>query len=153
MRLTTFLDSIQDISVEPDPDAVAALTEQTDKNIDFSEAGLFAVCPRIPDSIVVTGDKKSLAGLHAAAQTDSDCHRIYQALEGRVVCFEQLLSAILNQFGFDAIRDRLVTGRECDTGLALWLGSGLDANEERFREGLTSFLNEARRNSGSLLRP
>ena len=81
------------------------------------------------------------------------CGTLCAALTGRLFCFEQVLARILDHAGFDAIRDRLVRGRECDRGLALWLGSGLDATEAGFRDGLISYLNEARRTSGNLLAP
>lgn len=150
-RLTAFLNSVRDIGTEPDPTTIAALNEQTDKNIDAGEAVLFSVCPLIPESVIVTGDKKSLAGLTAASRVDSVCAGLYGALAGRIYCFEQVLTQILNRFGFEAIRQKLIDGRECDGGMALWLGSGLDANEIKFREGLTSYLNDARRSSGILL--
>lgn len=66
-------------------------------------------------------------------------------------CFEQVLARVLDRFGFDAVRQKLLDGRECDRGLALWLGSGLDATEVTFRDGLTNYLNEVRRTAGTLL--
>lgn len=152
-RLTAFLATVGDITVEPDPASIATLTDQTDKNIDAGEAALFAVCPSIPESVIVTGDKKSLTGLAAAGQIDAVCAALCRALNGRVFCFEQVLARILDHTGYDAIRTRLIRGRECDQGLAQWLGSGLDASESGFREGLTSYLNEARRTTASLLAP
>jgi hypothetical protein len=150
-RLTTFLATISDIDTDPNPADIAALTEQTDKNIDAGEAVLFAVCPLVPDSVIVTGDKKSLAGLAAAGAEEATCAALCRSLAGRVFCFEQVLARVLDRFGFDAVRQKLIDGRECDRGLALWLGSGLDATETAFRDGLTSYLNEARRTSGDLL--
>jgi hypothetical protein len=150
-RLTAFLAAVADIDADPDPAAVAALTEQTDKNIDAGEAVLFAVCPLVPDSVIVTGDKKSLAGLVAAAAEEPTCAALCRSLAGRVFCFEQVLARVLDRFGFDAVRQKLIDGRECDRGLALWLGSGLDATEEAFRDALTSYLNEVRRTAGPLL--
>jgi len=150
-RLTNFLAGVADIDTAPDPAAVAALTEQTDKNIDAGEAALFAVCPLVPGSVVVTGDKRSLAGLAAAAAEDAVCDGLCRSLAGRVVCFEMVLARVVDTFGFDAVRPKLIAGRECDRGLALWLGSGLDATEAGFREGLASYLNDARKVSGDLL--
>ena len=150
-RLVAFLASIADIPTEPDPMVVAALAEQTDKNIDAGEAALFAICPLIPGSIIVTGDKKSLTGLHDAGMVDATCATLCNAITRRIYCFEQVLVTILDHVGFDVIRDRLIAGRECDKGLRLWIGNDLNATEEVVREGLTSFLNEARQTSGSLL--
>ena len=120
-RLTAFLATVADMPVEPDPAYSSALTEHTDKNIDAGEAALFAVCPLIPYSVIVTGDKKSLTGLTEAGMIDAVCGKLCEELAGRLFCFEQVLSRILDHAGFDAIRDRLIRGRECDRGLALWL--------------------------------
>lgn len=148
-RLIAFLSIASDIDVEPDAEDVAALTEQP--KIDLGEAVLFSICPMLTDTILVTGDKRSLRALQDASSTEAACARLCERLAGRVFCFEQIIERILTRFGFEAIRDRLIRGRECDQGLAFWLGSGLDANEASFREGLASYLNEVRQTSGSLL--
>ncbi len=150
-RLTAFLAAVADVDADPDPAAVAALTEQTGKNIDAGEAVLFALCPLVPDSVIVTGDKKSLAGLAAAGSEVATCAALCRSLAGRVFCFEQVLARVLDRFGFDAVRQKLIDGRECDCGLTLWLGWGLDATEVTFRDGLTSYLQEVRRTAGTLL--
>lgn len=150
-RLSDFLGKVVDIETVPDPAAIAALTEQTDKNIDTGEAALFAICPLVPESVIVTGDKKSMTGLTAAAAEDMTCEIIYLALAGRLYCFELVLARVLDTFSFDAVRQKLINGRECDRGLALWLGSGLNASEASFRDGLSSYLREARQTSGGLL--
>jgi hypothetical protein len=152
-RMQSFLNQIADIDTDPDPVAIAALTEQADKNIDAGEAVLFAVSLHLPDSVIVTGDKKSLTGLAEAAASDPVCEQLYQSLTGRLICFELLLIRILDRFGFDAIRQKLIHGRKCDSGLTIWLGSGLNASESSFREGLVSYLNDARQASGLLLSP
>ena len=148
-RLSTFLAAVGDITDEPDPHQIAIMTEYP--GIDAGEAALFVLCPLIAEAVIVTGDKKSLTGLTEAGETDALCATLCQTLAGRLYCFEQVLIRILDHYGFEAIRERLVKGRECDRGLALWLGSGLDANETSFRDGLTSFLNEVRHASGNLL--
>jgi hypothetical protein len=150
-RMELFLGSIADISETPDPNLIAALTEQTDKNIDAGEAVLFAVGPQIAQAVIATGDKRSLKGLHCAATEDEVCRGLCEALTGRVICFEQVLKAILGHFTFEEIRERLIAGRECDGGLKLWLGSTLDATESNFSAGLSSHLDELRATTGSLL--
>jgi hypothetical protein len=150
-RLTTFLATIADIPIEPDPDFLAALTEQTDKNIDAGEAALFGVCPLIADSVIVTGDKKSLIGLIAAGAEETVCGKLCECLDGRIICFEMVLLRILDVAGFDPIRDRLIRGRECDGGLKLWIGSGLDISESVIREGISSYMNDLRGKTDRLL--
>ncbi len=150
-KLTSFLAKVADITTPPDPTIAAALADQIDKNIDAGEAALFAVCPLIPGSFIMTGDKKCLTGLTEAAKVDATCQTLSTSLTRRIICFEQVLLSILDHVGFDAIRDRLIHGRECDKCLKLCIGSGLNATEEILREGLNSYLVDARRTSGSLL--
>lgn len=152
-RLKAFLASVSVIHIEPDLMYFTALSLQTDKNIDAGEAALFAICPVIENSSIVTGDKKSLTGLTEAGTTDDVCAKLCSKLAGRVFCFEQVLEKIIDRIGFDVVRGRLVRGRECDRGLTQWLGYDSDATEACFREGLKSYLNEARRTSGRLLAP
>lgn len=153
LRLFAFLEKVDDLSNIPNAEYVNALELQTDKNIDAGEMALFAVCPVIENSTIVTGDKKSLKGLAEAGTTDDVCAKLCSELTGRVFCFEQVLEKIIDRIGFDVVRERLVRGRECDRGLAQWLGYESDVTEVRFREGLTSYLNDVRRTSGNLLAP
>ncbi len=152
-RLLACLAKVNDLSNEPNAEYVNALELQTDKNVDAGEMALFAVCPIIVNSSIVTGDKRSLSGLTEAGATDDVCAKLCLELAGRVFCFEQVLEKIIDRFGFDTVRERLVRGRECDRGLAQCLGHDCDATEVSFREGLKSYLNDARRTSGSLLAP
>ncbi len=148
-RLTAFLDAVEVITASPDADEQIALAEQ--QNIDTGEAVLFSIANQLKDSLLATGDKRSLESL--AATADRTCQRLCKKLTGKVVCFEQILEKILDLAGFDAIRDRLIDGRDCDKVLAIVLGSGLNAPEETVREGLTSYIKDLRRRTGALLVP
>ncbi len=150
-RLSQILHSVGDILTPPDPSYVAALNEQIINGIDAGEAALFAICSRIETSVIVTGDKRSLAGLTTASLTDGACAQVCDALAGRVHCFEQVILRIVGHAGFDYAVGKLLAGRECDRGLSIWLGTGTDASEAIFRAGLDSFLGHARSISGRLL--
>ncbi len=150
-RLNEFLATVSVIDHEPELTVIAALTEQTDKNIDAGEANLFASCSEISDSVIVTGDKKSLVGLVEASKEDSMCDNLCKSLSNRVFCFEQVLIRILDSHGFNTLLQKLIEGRGCDTGLSLWLGHHLTPSEAEFREGLQSYLNDIRKRSGLLL--
>jgi hypothetical protein len=146
-RLTGFLRAAKVITTAPDPDEQLALTEQ--QNIDDGEAVLFSIAAKDKSSRLATGDKRSLCSL--ASAKDTTCRRICKKLAGRVTCFEQIICTILDSARFDAVRDRLIMGRECDKVLAVVLGSGLDTLEETVREGLRSYINDLRNQSGALL--
>jgi len=57
-----------------------------------------------------------------------------------------MLLRIIDHIGFEAVRQKLIDGRNCDGGLRLWLGSTFDANEIDFRTGLMSYLAISARN-------
>lgn len=146
-RLTTFLDAVKVIADAPNADEVVALAEQ--QNIDAGEAVLFSVTHKMKGAILATGDKRSLASL--AKADDKICRRLCTKLVGKIVCFEQILWKILDAAGFEAVRDKLVLGRECDKVLGFILGSGLDASEASVRDGLTSYINDLRKQTLALL--
>lgn len=148
-RLSTFLAAVSVITDAPDADEQIALTEQ--QNIDDGEAVLFSITAATKGSQLATGDKRSLEAL--ANASDKICQKLCGKLKGRVLCFEQILLKVVDSAGFDAIRDKLIEGRECDKVLAIVLGSGLDATEDAFCEGLTSYLGDLRGRTGSLLIP
>ena len=150
-RLNLFLDQVIDLSISPSQKYIAALTEQIDKNIHAGEAALFASCPLIEESVIVTGDKNCLTGLAEAGVADTVCKELCGLLQGKIFCFEQVLLRILDNSGFAAVQERLILGSDCDGGLSLWLGSQRDANEAQFRAGLDSYLADARLKTGSLL--
>ena len=141
------LNAVQIIGIAPDADEQVALAEQ--QNIDTGEAVLFSVTHQVKNSLLTTGDKRSLTSL--AKAEDAVCRRLCKKLANKVVCFEQILLKILDAYDFDAVCDKLINGRECDKVLAIVIGSGLDAQEANVREGLTSYLNDLRNQTGSLL--
>jgi hypothetical protein len=150
-RLRAFLAAVQDVTIAPDPVEQVALAEQP--RIDAGEAVLFSVAPLVPDSLLATGDKRSLLSLTEAATTNAVCAGLCARLAGKVVCFEQIIHRIVDHHGFESVRAKLIAGRESDRVLAILLGSGLDASEATVREGLASYVNDLRRGTGTLLVP
>ena len=101
---------------------------------------------------LATGDKRSLIGLvEASEQHKPAIKKIVDQLSGKVISFELIIERIINVHGFETVRNKLIKGCDHDKTIALVLGSALDANEEKFREGLTSYINDLRRNTTMLL--
>ena len=73
-------------------------------------------------------------GVVGGGRKDENCAILAEILAGRLYSFEHVLTRILDRFGFDVIRQRLIDGRESDTVLRLALGSGLDASESKPRD-------------------
>ena len=148
-RLNAFFDAVKDIAAEPNWDDLTALAEQP--RIDQGEAALFSIGAATPDSLVATGDKRSLISLVEAAATNAFCVQIVTRLANRVICFEKVIHQIVTHFGFQTVRDKLIRGRECDSALAIVLGSGFEATESSVLEGLHSYINDLRTQTGAVL--
>jgi hypothetical protein len=151
-KITEFLGSVADLGIAPDSRLVAILTEEISANIDAGEAALFGACRMLPDSLVATGDKKSLAGFALVSERVPEAKAAFDDLAGRVICFEQIILTIVDCFGLERVRSKLVAGRECDSGLSFWLGRYSPATEPDFRAGLISYLDELRVAAKGLVR-
>lgn len=144
-RLNAFLSRVQVIDWQPPPDEIR-LFEDT-LGIDQGEAVLYASTATLNDFIVVTGDKVSLRAL----ASNPNCNRIVNRLTGHVLCLEQIIQKCIDQIGFDMVKDKVVPARACDKALTAIFGSGLIAKAASVDEGLTSYINDLRSNTGKLL--
>ena len=68
-----------------------------------------------------------------------------------MICFEQIVMRIINRFGFDHVRSRIVPASDCDTALRAAFGSGLEATEESVMHCLTAYVEYLRHETGPLL--
>jgi hypothetical protein len=144
-RLRLFLDSVQVVSVAPAPEEQVIFEDIV--GIDTGEAILFSASAYYSDFLLATSDKNSLRALSANAACQAICLR----LAGKVICFEQIVLRLLDHFGFDPTRHKLVPARHCDTVLRALFGSGLEATEDNVRSGLASYIMELRNQTGALL--
>jgi hypothetical protein len=137
--------------------AVQELTDQVDSKeqlifddllgIDPGEAILFSATRSFKSFLLATGDKRSLVVLGSNEQCKPICEHLHQ----RVICFEQIILRIVGSTDFGVVLKKVVPARSCDTALRAVFGSGLTATEESVREGLTSYIEALRKNTGGLL--
>lgn len=146
-RLEKFFQASSLINVQQaDPNLLDTLN--TVQNIDVGEAILFAIGSTDRDSIVITGDKRSLAALcsHDSVAT------VYKGLERRVVSMEILfLYLIENQFSY--IQDRVRAKPSVDKALSIAFGVTEPTDLASVREGLNSYIQYLRSETGNLLYP
>ena len=117
--------------------------------IDAGEAQLLAFAAVDPAARLFTGDKRALAGLATAPS----CASVVASLQGRVVCLEQVVQAVIGAKGFEHVRSCAAQGLHCDTVLRIVFGSDQAASLETVEEGLRSYVGELRSNTKGLFVP
>jgi hypothetical protein len=144
-RIRQFLEVVTEVTDAPDPEDEAALAGLL--GVDAGEALLLAACSREPESLLITGDKRCLAAITAAAS----CVGLSERLAGRVVCLEQVIQAAIAAQGFEAVRARIVPAVSCDLAIRAVFGSGMQAEEANVAQGLDSYIADLRGRTGGLL--
>lgn len=144
-RLKAFIERVQVVQDAPSSEDQLAMDDVV--GIDSGEAILFSSSRSFESFILATGDKKSLRAVVGASR----CQSIVSNLNGRVICFEQLLLRIIKQAGFSHVRAKVVPVSHCDTALRVAFGSGLDATLENVQAALESYVNDLRHDVGPLL--
>jgi hypothetical protein len=115
--------------------------------VDAGEAVLFAVALAEPGSVIVSGDKRAMRCIGQLPEQDE----LRLGLQGRFICFEELLLRYRELHGFERLRARCCQGMEKDTVLQVVLGSGLGTTEEKAMEALLFHWQKLRREAGGLL--
>ncbi len=143
-RILNFQISVGEIPEAPDH-LLSPFEDLTE--IDVGESQMFASASVSEDVIVVTGDKRSIRCLASSRA----CEKITMALKHRILCFEQVVKAIITHKGFDYTKHKIVPAVHCDTVLRVIFGTGIDADETNVTFALDGYINELRRSSGDLL--
>ena len=145
-RIETFLGSATELASAMNEDDQAILNKVV--GIDQGEALFFSAASRDPDSVLFTGDKRSLRAL-ASAPT---CAEIVARLRSRVVCFEQVVVIAIRELGFGAVRDRALGALGSDRVLQSAFGSGAAATEANVTAALRAYVPSTEADGAGLLR-
>ena len=144
-RLEAFLKTSNPLDAGlADPDLLDILNAVP--NIDPGEALLFAVGANNRDTLVITGDKRSLATL---CSHDSVAD-VSKALAGRVVSMEVLFS-MLTEYQFPLIQERVRDKPNVDITLRIVFGVTVPADFESVKKGFNSYISDLRSRTGTLL--
>jgi hypothetical protein len=144
-RLEAFLKTSNPLDAGlADPDLLDVLNAVP--NIDAGEALLFAVGANNRDTLVITGDKRSLATL---CSHDSVAD-VSKALAGRVVSMEVLFS-MLTEYQFTLIQERVRDKPDVDMTLKIVFGVTVPADFESVKKGFNSYISDLRSRTGTLL--
>jgi hypothetical protein len=145
-RLEVFLSNSNPLNAQSvNPDLLDALNSVA--NIDAGEALLFAVGATCRDSLIITGDKRSLIAL---CSNDSVA-QVSNLLAGRVVSMEVLFLHLVEHNKFNHIQDCVRSKPDVDKALKIVFGVSTPVSLESVLEGLTSYINDLRKIAGILL--
>ncbi|MEC4814454.1 MAG: hypothetical protein SAK29_14445 [Scytonema sp. PMC 1069.18] len=144
-RLEAFLRTSEPLDAGlADPDLLDALNAV--QNIDAGEALLLAVGATVGNTLVITGDKRSLKALC----TNDSVAQVSNALAGRVVSMEVLfLHLVEHQFAY--VQECVRSKPNVDTALKIVFGVTAPAAFESVQEGLASYIRDLRTVTGTLL--
>jgi len=146
-RLEAFLKTSNPLDAGlADPDLLDVLNAVP--NIDSGEALMFAVGANNRDTLVITGDKRSLVAL---CSHDSVAH-VSNALADRVVSMEVLFS-ILVEHQFAHVQECVRLKPNVDKALSIVFGVTSPADFNSVQEGLNSYIRHLRNVTGALLYP
>ncbi len=114
--------------------------------IDVGEKLLLATVLQRKETSIFTGDKRciiAVGGLPATFQT---------TLNGRILCLEAALRAIMAREDFNHMLDKVRPGLSCDRTMLSIFGSHGTNNEASVHDGFTSYLSDiSTKPGGSLL--
>jgi hypothetical protein len=144
-RLSSFLGQVGVITAAPPLDEQKLFEDAID--IDTGEAILFSAMSHYPGCLLATGDKRCLRALASLPNAE----HIVARMSGNVICFEQLMTRIIDHTGFAVFRTRVIPACDCDTVLRVAFGSGLEATEEGVRRTFEVYTQDLRQGTGSLL--
>jgi hypothetical protein len=137
-RILEFLGSVQDIR-DYSPSDQQLLDDIVD--IDPGETILLSATGFHSDYLLLTGDKRCLRKIAACP----DCRVIALRIQGKVVCFEQILLRLIAQFGFERVLGKVVGVLYCDTALRSAFGSGMQSTQSNAVGCLETYIEELRR--------
>jgi hypothetical protein len=111
-----------------------AMLAPEQEGIDQGEAQLAVVALSTPAvDVLVSGDKRFIQALRFRYPD------VFRQLRESLICFEDCLRAIIERLGLDAIRDRLIVAKGCDSTLNIALGNENHASQDDFLAALSSY--------------
>lgn len=98
------------------------------------------------EAVILTGDKRYLKALARVALPE-----LQALLKNKFWCLEQLILQDICEYGFEAVRDKIVPVRDCDNACKAAFGSGDRATEKNVFEAIVVYIETLRAETGDLL--
>ena len=111
------------------------------------ELKLIVAASAEPSFYFATGDKRCLRALTGITELAT----MREKLSGRVICLEQIITKIIQVYGFEVVKQKIIPARSCDKVLQAAFGSGEKTEERNTLEALNAYINEIEQKCPSLL--
>jgi hypothetical protein len=151
-RLKSLLTRV--VSLEPNDAEVSlaseieAAAQEQNLSFDTGESQLLAVLIVRSARRLLTGDKRAIEGLLPLCE----CLGKQAEVSGKIVCFEQLLLALLDLIGAEELVARVCSEPDVDKTASISCGCATGGTgADRISEGLNSYLRYLRERSGDIL--
>jgi hypothetical protein len=140
--------------LEPDDREVAlasefeACAQSMGLALDTGESLLLAILLNRSADLLVTGDKRAIEAIDQIATA----LRHHEAIDGRLVCLEQVVLTLAERLGLGVLRSRICAEPHADRALAICFScnTGL-ADDASTGDGVRSYINALRQRSGAIL--
>jgi len=119
--------------------------EATRRSLEFDagESQLLAMLLRRSARLLLTGDKRAIVAIHGL---------VIREAEGRIACFEQLMTTMLEVVGPSTLRDAVCAEPKADRAITVCFAcAAADVAEANIRAGLASYVSHLRSVSGATL--
>lgn len=147
----SFLAEVVELEPRPIEIKLATCLEQAAGDLglalDVGESQLYAMAIMQPETIVLTGDKRSIK---AAEQLREIAHRV-TSLDGRVACLEQAVEAMNERFGFELIRALVCSEPGADKAMSICFSCWNETPAVDEGAGLRSYIATVRETAPNLL--
>lgn len=94
-----------------------------------------------------TGDKRCLRALTGITELAT----MREKLSGRVICLEQIIIKIIQVYGFEVVKQKIIPARSCDKALQSAFGSGEKTEERNALKTLNAYISDIKQKCPFLL--
>jgi len=140
-RVAPIISTIKEADLPSDLDLLGALTNL----VDPGEAQLMAIAARDRCTLLVSGDKRAIAGL-----AESNATSCIQSLQGKIVSLEAVLWSLLSEDSAEDVRKAFAPVLNHKT-LKIVLSEHAVADHSRCRAGVISYYNDLHRQAKGVL--
>jgi hypothetical protein len=126
-------DQLRPLPVAPPLSTLEALNID---HIDQGEAYFLAAMVEMPDSLLLSGDRRMIEALHRA--TNPAVVSVREAVRGRVLMFPQIVAALVRKMSLAAVEERVRTAFCRHLTLKILFGSRRPTRSEDFWEAYQS---------------